>query len=89
MLSVVVCPLSLSQYLHYIGLGVLPTRDEAAQCSVLKTDQLPHIINPIEAYLGNILDQQKTLRHTNCDAAISIQYYSVLYKGQPLGQCPS
>jgi len=42
-----------SQFLHYVGLGVLPKRDPVAQCSVLPFDQLPHIINPIEAYLGS------------------------------------
>ena len=42
------------QYLHYTGLGVQAQKDPVANCSVLSVDQLPHIINPIEAYLGDV-----------------------------------
>ena len=38
------------QYLHYIGLGVQPRKTDGG--SRLDRDQLPHIINPVEAYLG-------------------------------------
>lgn len=40
-----------SQYLHYIGLGVQPRKTDGG--SRLDRDQLPHIINPVEAYLGS------------------------------------
>lgn len=40
-----------SQYLHYIGLGVQPRKTDVG--SRLDRDQLPHIINPVEAYLGS------------------------------------
>jgi len=42
------------QYLHYIGLGVQPRKTDVG--SRLERDQLPHIINPIEAYLGQPRD---------------------------------
>jgi len=40
-----------SQFLHYVGLGVQPRKTNVG--SRLDRDQLPHIINPIEAYLGS------------------------------------
>lgn len=40
-----------SQYLHYVGLGIQPRKTKVG--SRLDRDQLPHIINPIEAYLGS------------------------------------
>jgi len=43
------------QYLHYIGLGVQPRKTDIG--SRLDRDQLPHIINPVEAYLGQSVSQ--------------------------------
>ena len=40
------------QYLHYTGFGVRPDKAENGVGYALKIDQLPHIINPIEAYLS-------------------------------------
>ncbi|KAK2150739.1 hypothetical protein LSH36_391g00004 [Paralvinella palmiformis] len=42
-----------SQYLHFTDLGVSPVKDVKSPGFKLKQDQLPHIINPIEAYLNS------------------------------------
>lgn len=40
------------QYLHLLGVGTRPVKDADTGISYLKHTDLPHIINPIEAYLG-------------------------------------
>ena len=44
--------LSLFQYLHYTGIGVQPAKSPDHDYYILNPDDLPHIINPIEAFLG-------------------------------------
>jgi len=42
-----------SQYLHYASMAVRPTRHSSGSYSTVSQDQLPHIINPIEAHLSS------------------------------------
>jgi len=64
------------QYLHYISLGVQPRKTEFG--SRLDRDQLPHIINPIEAYLGPSVRQIVTfvffvfVVSTNCNVLVAV-----------------
>ena len=42
------------QSLHYANMAVRPQRDSSGEFSILREDKLPHIINPVEAYLGKL-----------------------------------
>ena len=56
------------QYLHYIGLGVQPRKTDVG--SRLEKDQLPHIINPVEAYLGQYVSQL-VIDLSDCQSSVS------------------
>lgn len=46
-----------SQILYYAMLGVNPRFDSSSNAYTLNTDSLAHVINPVEARLGEGKDQ--------------------------------
>lgn len=50
-------PLSSSQVLYYAMLGVNPRFDSSSNAYTLNADSLAHVINPVEARLGEHKNQ--------------------------------
>ncbi|XP_077996090.1 GPI-anchor transamidase component PIGS-like [Glandiceps talaboti] len=65
-----------SQVLYYMQLAVSPVRDENTDRFVLKSDVLPHLINPVEAKLGSHVSTNPTL---NFLVYVPTRYHSPLY----------